>query len=454
MSPVSLGRLVTSLEFGGVCFLDKDMGGGGDNDDLGFQHRNEGSMNCPSSGMNTNPMPHKVSGMAMSSVSMYNKSSSGGDHHFFGSGWDPIVSLSQNENFGVSSMVTHGEFATAPYPVVMENQGISGTSHLSQYHPSDSSFVELVPKISCFGSGNFTDMVSSYGLHESVQTANSRRPPNYAPNKEGGIERTSTNVAHSYEDRQLPEETEIGASPNGKRRKQAPESNLPLNPNKNAQEELQKDPSGESSSEKKSKSEHNNIANLRGKQASKQAKDNSHSEEAPKEYIHVRAKRGQATNSHSLAERVRREKISERMRLLQELVPGCNKITGKAVMLDEIINYVQSLQQQVEFLSMKLATVNPELNIDLERILSKDILHSRSGGLPILGFSPGMNSSQPYPHGLFPGTMPSIPSTNPQFPPLSQNVLDHELQSLFQMGFDSSSAVDSLGPNGRLKPEL
>ncbi|TXG67788.1 hypothetical protein EZV62_009063 [Acer yangbiense] len=99
---------------------------------------------------------------------------------------------------------------------------------------------------------------------------------------------------------------------------------------------------------------------------------------------------------------------------------------------------------------MKLATVNPELNIYIERILSKDILHSRSGGVPILGFSPGMNSS----HGLFPGTMPSIPNSNPQFPPLSQNVLDHELQSLFQMGFDSSSAVDSLGPNGRLKPEL
>ncbi|KAL0307980.1 UNVERIFIED_CONTAM: Transcription factor, partial [Sesamum angustifolium] len=69
---------------------------------------------------------------------------------------------------------------------------------------------------------------------------------------------------------------------------------------------------------------------------------------------------------------VRRERISERMRLLQELVPGCNKITGKAMMLDEIINYVQSLQQQVEFLSMKLATVNPELNVDIDRILSKD----------------------------------------------------------------------------------
>ncbi|KAG0502740.1 hypothetical protein HPP92_002812 [Vanilla planifolia] len=78
-----------------------------------------------------------------------------------------------------------------------------------------------------------------------------------------------------------------------------------------------------------------------------------------KDYIHVRARRGQATDSHSLAERVRREKISQRMMLLQALVPGCSKITGKALVLDEIINYVQSLQRQVEFLSMKLATVDP-----------------------------------------------------------------------------------------------
>lgn len=88
---------------------------------------------------------------------------------------------------------------------------------------------------------------------------------------------------------------------------------------------------------------------------------NKAGEEAPKGYIHVRARRGQATDSHSLAERVRREKISERMKLLQSLVPGCDKVTGKALMLDEIINYVQSLQNQVELLSMKLASVNPVL---------------------------------------------------------------------------------------------
>ncbi|KAH9625645.1 hypothetical protein KSS87_005623 [Heliosperma pusillum] len=69
---------------------------------------------------------------------------------------------------------------------------------------------------------------------------------------------------------------------------------------------------------------------------------------------------------------VRREKISERMKLLQDLVPGCNRVTGKALMLDEIINYVQSLQRQVEFLSMKLSTVNPRLEVNMNNLFTKD----------------------------------------------------------------------------------
>lgn len=95
----------------------------------------------------------------------------------------------------------------------------------------------------------------------------------------------------------------------------------------------------------------------RGRRPTAAPKEN---EKAPKtDYIHVRARRGQATDSHSLAERARRERISQRMKCLHELVPGCSKATGKAGVLDEIINYVQSLQRQVEFLSMKLAAVNP-----------------------------------------------------------------------------------------------
>lgn len=95
--------------------------------------------------------------------------------------------------------------------------------------------------------------------------------------------------------------------------------------------------------------------------------------EPPKQdYIHVRARRGQATDSHSLAERARREKISERMKILQDLVPGCNKVIGKALVLDEIINYIQSLQRQVEFLSMKLEAVNSRLSPGIEGFPSKD----------------------------------------------------------------------------------
>ncbi|KAK1287990.1 Transcription factor bHLH82 [Acorus calamus] len=65
----------------------------------------------------------------------------------------------------------------------------------------------------------------------------------------------------------------------------------------------------------------------------------------------VRARRGQATDPHSIAERLRREKIAERMKHLQELVPNSNK-TDKASMLDGIIDYVKFLQLQVKVLSM------------------------------------------------------------------------------------------------------
>lgn len=88
--------------------------------------------------------------------------------------------------------------------------------------------------------------------------------------------------------------------------------------------------------------------------------------EAPKEVVHVRARRGQATDSHSIAERVRRGKINERLRCLQDIVPGCYKSMGMAVMLDEIINYVQSLQNQVEFLSSKLSEASRFHNFDSE----------------------------------------------------------------------------------------
>ncbi|KAJ7945945.1 transcription factor bHLH79 [Quillaja saponaria] len=130
----------------------------------------------------------------------------------------------------------------------------------------------------------------------------------------------------------------------------------------------------------------------------KSAEQSTNFSEPPKQgYIHVRARRGQATDSHSLAERARREKISERMKILQDLVPGCNKVIGKAIVLDEIINYIQSLQRQVEFLSMKLEAVNSRLNMNptIEGFTSKDQFDAA-------GLIFGSHAARMYPQGSQP----------------------------------------------------
>ncbi|KAK3205140.1 hypothetical protein Dsin_019186 [Dipteronia sinensis] len=87
----------------------------------------------------------------------------------------------------------------------------------------------------------------------------------------------------------------------------------------------------------------------------------------------IRAKRGCATHPRSIAERVRRTKISERMRKLQDLVPNMDKVyiifftciccillslcflyicnmkqTNTADMLDLAVDYVKELQDQVK----------------------------------------------------------------------------------------------------------
>ncbi|EOY05079.1 Basic helix-loop-helix DNA-binding superfamily protein isoform 1 [Theobroma cacao] len=237
----------------------------------------------------------------------------------------------------------------------------------------------------------------------------------------------------------------------------------------------------------KEKTEQNGNGKAANDGNQKQGKENSKPPEPPKDYIHVRARRGQATDSHSLAERVRREKISERMKFLQDLVPGCNKVTGKAVMLDEIINYVQSLQRQVEFLSMKLSTVNPRMDINMEALLSKDMFRS-GGSLPHALYS--MDSSAPaFPFGyqlqqqalpLHSGISNNIEtqfSMNPlnavlrktqgvQLPPIDgftdanpqvASFWEDDLQSIVQMGFGQNQAQSyqgSMAAAGQVKIEL
>ncbi|KAK9736005.1 hypothetical protein RND81_04G244100 [Saponaria officinalis] len=64
--------------------------------------------------------------------------------------------------------------------------------------------------------------------------------------------------------------------------------------------------------------------------------------------LRIRAKRGCATHPRSIAERVRKNKISERMRKLQDLVPNMDKQTNTADMLDLAVDYIRDLQTQVK----------------------------------------------------------------------------------------------------------
>ncbi|KAJ4976196.1 hypothetical protein NE237_001302 [Protea cynaroides] len=63
------------------------------------------------------------------------------------------------------------------------------------------------------------------------------------------------------------------------------------------------------------------------------------------------SRRSRAAEVHNLSERRRRDRINEKMKALQELIPHCNK-SDKASMLDEAIEYLKSLQLQVQIMCM------------------------------------------------------------------------------------------------------
>lgn len=64
-----------------------------------------------------------------------------------------------------------------------------------------------------------------------------------------------------------------------------------------------------------------------------------------------KSRRARVAEVHNLSERRRRDRINEKMRALQELIPHSNK-SDKASMLDEAIEYMKSLQLQLQLLWM------------------------------------------------------------------------------------------------------
>uniref|UniRef100_A0A0A9FWM8 BHLH domain-containing protein n=1 Tax=Arundo donax TaxID=35708 RepID=A0A0A9FWM8_ARUDO len=74
-------------------------------------------------------------------------------------------------------------------------------------------------------------------------------------------------------------------------------------------------------------------------------------------------RRCRSAEFHNFSERRRRDRINEKLKALQELLPNCTK-TDKVSMLDEAIDYLKSLQLQLQMLVMgkgMAPVVPPEL---------------------------------------------------------------------------------------------
>ncbi|XP_066350562.1 transcription factor PIF5-like isoform X3 [Miscanthus floridulus] len=68
---------------------------------------------------------------------------------------------------------------------------------------------------------------------------------------------------------------------------------------------------------------------------------------APRRSTPPTIRRSRSAEFHNFSERRRRDRINEKLKALQELLPNCTK-TDKVSMLDEAIDYLKSLQLQLQ----------------------------------------------------------------------------------------------------------
>ncbi|KAD2805976.1 hypothetical protein E3N88_39353 [Mikania micrantha] len=156
------------------------------------------------------------------------------------------------------------------------------------------------------------------------------------------------------------------------------------------------------------------------------------------ETIRSRSSRAsRAAAFHNQSERKRRERINQKMKDLQKLVPNANK-TDKASMLDEVIDYLKKLQAQVQL--MKNMTIPPpQVMIPVPLQLQQQPNHLQMSMLARMGIGLGLQTGmRPPAHHPFmlPQTIispmsqtfqnhPSISTTDPFSHPHSAFLAQH-----------------------------
>ncbi|TKY63652.1 Transcription factor UNE10 [Spatholobus suberectus] len=89
-------------------------------------------------------------------------------------------------------------------------------------------------------------------------------------------------------------------------------------------------------------------------------------------------KRIKASAVHNQSERRRRDKINERMKALQKLVPNSSK-TDKASILDEVIQYMKQLQAQVQMMNWMKMYSSMMLPITMQQQLKMSMMMAQMG---------------------------------------------------------------------------
>lgn len=98
-------------------------------------------------------------------------------------------------------------------------------------------------------------------------------------------------------------------------------------------------------------------------------------------------KRSRAAEVHNQSERRRRDRINEKMKALQELIPNSNK-TDKASMLDEAIEYLKMLQVQLQMMSMRTGMTLPPMVVPTG--MQQHMQMPQMAGMPSMGMGMGM----------------------------------------------------------------
>ncbi|KAF3944393.1 hypothetical protein CMV_029140 [Castanea mollissima] len=143
------------------------------------------------------------------------------------------------------------------------------------------------------------------------------------------------------------------------------------------------------------------------------------------------SKRSRAAEVHNLSERRRRDRINEKMRALQELIPNCNKV-DKASMLDEAIEYLKTLQLQVQIMSMGAGFYMPPMMLPtgMQHMSAPHMAHFSPMGVGMgmgmgMGYGMGMPDMNVGPSGYPMIQVPPMQGAHFPGPPISGHTAMH-----------------------------